>query len=464
MRFTVLSHAGLHVEHAGTSLVFDPWLVGSCYWRSWWNFPEPSPELVASLRPDFIYLTHLHWDHFHGPSLKRIVQPHTRFLVPRVPNGRMLRDLQSLGYFNIIEIPHGSQFRLGDDFDLWSWQLGPNDDSAACVVADGVTLLNANDCKLFGATLTQVVRRFPRVDFVFKSHSSASAVPHCIEDHERLLPGMRDAHHYIDAFCEFAVDVKARHAIPFASSHCYLHDETRRFNQLAVLPTDVRKRFADFAAERSLDAECVVMPAGSAWDSRDGFDIVEFDYANAADLLDDYAWQYSEKLFLQADLERDERPDWAAFESYFDEFLKALPPLSDRLLTRDVAFKVPADGESSAWWTLSFRSRSITVMDRAPDDAIVITTPPLVLNHCTRVRMFSAWTPSKRLSIRLADSADLKPLLVFLTALDLFELDALPLRRLFSWRSLTVRLTRWREYLDYARHALRRRNPFVADS
>lgn len=54
MKFTILSHAGLEVESDGRSLVIDPWLVGSCYWRSWWNYPPPR-ELIRRLRPDFIY-------------------------------------------------------------------------------------------------------------------------------------------------------------------------------------------------------------------------------------------------------------------------------------------------------------------------------------------------------------------------------------------------------------------------
>ena len=53
MKFTVLSHAGLHVEHNGVHIVCDPWLIGSCYWRSWWNFPEPPAALIGNLQPDY---------------------------------------------------------------------------------------------------------------------------------------------------------------------------------------------------------------------------------------------------------------------------------------------------------------------------------------------------------------------------------------------------------------------------
>ena len=70
MKFTVISHACLYIEHKETRLLIDPWLIGSCYWRSWWNYPEPKSDLIKSLKPTHIYITHLHWDHYHGPSLR----------------------------------------------------------------------------------------------------------------------------------------------------------------------------------------------------------------------------------------------------------------------------------------------------------------------------------------------------------------------------------------------------------
>src|ERR1041385_9200329 len=111
VKFTVLSHAGLYVEHNGVSIVVDPWLIGSCYWRSWWNYPEPDRNLIDDLKPDYIYLTHLHWDHFHGPSLRRFDR-NTKMLVPLVQTLRMLRDLKQLGFQNVKEIAHGEKLEL----------------------------------------------------------------------------------------------------------------------------------------------------------------------------------------------------------------------------------------------------------------------------------------------------------------------------------------------------------------
>ena len=56
MKFTILSHASMIIEHNDHKIVIDPWLLGSCYWRSWWNFPEPSPELIYNLKLIYTYI------------------------------------------------------------------------------------------------------------------------------------------------------------------------------------------------------------------------------------------------------------------------------------------------------------------------------------------------------------------------------------------------------------------------
>ena len=68
-----LSHASAIVSSNGKSLLMDPWLIGSCYWRSWWNYPPIKPELIINLNVDAIYITHIHWDHWHGPTLKKLI-------------------------------------------------------------------------------------------------------------------------------------------------------------------------------------------------------------------------------------------------------------------------------------------------------------------------------------------------------------------------------------------------------
>ncbi len=82
-----------------------------------WNYPPVSKDLINSLQPDFIYLTHIHWDHFHGDSLKRF-PANIPIIVPKGNYTRMKDDLYYLGYSNIIELKHGEQFTIDENFTI----------------------------------------------------------------------------------------------------------------------------------------------------------------------------------------------------------------------------------------------------------------------------------------------------------------------------------------------------------
>jgi len=455
MQFTILSHAGLLVEHNGTRIVSDPWLRGSCYWRSWWNYPEPPAELVDNLRTDYIYLTHLHWDHFHGPSLRRLLEhnPKVRVLVPKVPTRRMLEDLEYLGFRDILEIPHGSSLKLGEDLWLHSFQFGTAVDSAMVLTGGGYTLFNANDCKHFGLPLRQITNRFPRIDFVFRSHSSASPVPYCVDGYTEAFPNLRSPRDYIEEFTRFALHVRARHAVPFASNHCFLHRDTYAFNATAVSPEDVRAVYTQMARDSGQQSECVVMAPGSRWSDARGFEVQPFDYSQRGAHIAALRDKHAGTLAAHYDLEAIAQVDAGSADSYLQAFMRALPILRPRWL---LTFRV-TDSAGVHCWVLDFARRRVRRAPSPDPGGPVIDVPVAVFNDCVRIRMFSAWTASKRLRIHLRNAQQLGVINGVFSLLDFHELDMLPLRRNFAPRALGVRLRRWRDVVEVVGLLIRHR-------
>lgn len=449
MRFTILSHAGLVVERDDIALVVDPWIVGSCYWRSWWNLPEPPRQLVEALSPTHVYLTHLHWDHFHGPSLRRFSRD-TQFIVPTFNNDRMVRDLAFLGFENVVELEHGEALDLGG-LVIQSYQF--LNDSAVTISDGEQTILDANDCKMFGLPLEQVLRDHPTIDFVLRSHSNASAYPYCIEDYETLCPELRPRTVYMDEFAAFAKKVGARHAIPFASNHCFLHPETRQFNGIAVKPTEVKRRFDQLVSEGEVPAtsDCVIMAPGSSWSTENGFDLVTFDYDNVDDYIDKLAVRHGETIARQRDDEAAALLDRAAFEGYFVRFCAAVPRLGRRKLGT-FEMRVLEHGVERPFGidavTGSISEGSVS------DPTFSVRCEALIINDCVRYDMFSVWTPSKRLSVRVRDRASVSTVLTFFALLDAFELGYLPLRRNLDRRMLRSSVRRWREPAEAVRTAV----------
>ena len=75
MKLQFIGHASvvLYNDDSSPLLCIDPWLTGSCYWRSWWLESPPSPKIFDILQfCSYIYITHEHPDHFHYPTIKKI--------------------------------------------------------------------------------------------------------------------------------------------------------------------------------------------------------------------------------------------------------------------------------------------------------------------------------------------------------------------------------------------------------
>ena len=452
MKFTIISHAGLLAESGGASILIDPWLVGSCYWRSWFNFPEPDPALIRSLSPTYIYLTHLHWDHFHGPSLRRFPR-NTPILVPQIPSPRMVKDLSAMGFTDIREIPHGGSLALAPGFTIHSYQFSPFATDSAIVLQDSAaTLLDANDCKIFGACLKQITRRFPKIDFVLRSHTSANPLPYCVEGYQHELEDFRSREAYKEEFAAFARAVRARYAIPFASNHCFVHRETRRFNNTAVLPHEVAAHMSQSSGHDD-EPRCMVMPPGSSWSDSRGFQIRDFDYTDQIAYVESLSQRHAGRLEAQYAKEDAAVAHFPRFERYAQDFLNALGwPL--RRLFPPIVFAVAESGRGEhKYWLVHPAANRIAEVDDDRAGHIVITVSALVINDCVRKRMFSVWTPSKRLQIRLRGVSMWKVGLL-LNLFDLYENDGLPLWRNLRPRSLQIWLRRWREPVSYLQAAI----------
>ena len=451
VEFTVLSHAGLSVTAKGTTLVTDPWLVGSTYWRAWWNYPPVAPELVDSVHPDFVYLTHNHWDHFQGVSLRRFPLD-TPILVPRGHHQRMRRDLVAMGFTDVRELRHARTVTLAPGYTITSYHSGPFLDSMLVIEADGVTVFNATDSKPMGLPLRQVLDRHPHIDFVLKSHSSANSrlCYEVVDD-----PGMPvdDEARYIAGFADFAVRVGADHAIPFASNHCFLHKDVFAFNDTVKTPRMVQQHFEDRAIT---SPHLQIMVSGDSWSSDDGFHIADQDWFDDRPThLEAYRASVQDKLDAFYRTEADTVITVDDLRAYFDRFARAVPWPVRRWFKGHPIVYVLAAGDRRWVFEVDLYRRSVRELDEATDEhhPIQIHTGAYVMLRCMDSDLFSHLAISKRVRYRVT-VASRRYVQALNLAFNLYEYDYLPLRKVLTVRQLTNWAVRWRELALYLRIAV----------
>jgi UDP-MurNAc hydroxylase len=454
MEFEILSHAGLRIEHGGTTLVVDPWLLGSAYWRSWWNYPPVDAARARAVRTEFIYLTHIHWDHFHGPSLRALGKD-VQVLIPEDRYDRMFRDLRAMGFTRIREIPHGRSFALRPDFTVTPFLFFPLTDSMLAVRAGHTVLLDANDCKICGLPLRQVKRMFPAVDFVLRSHSSANTrvCQEYLEAEGVDYESVDNKEDYLRSFSNFMGAIRPRYAVPFASNHCHLHRETLKFNRWQQTPKDVRDFFRSYRQEHGLATELVTMLPGSTWNDRAGFCVIsEADWFEDRERrIDEYGEACKQKLTEYYAVENRSTVSGADLQRYFDRLHAHTPWFWRRRFAQRAIYLKARTEQREDLWKVDLHARTVTPVsnDEYLKSDMRIEMPASILKQALRMNMFSQTGISKR--VKWIGTKQSMPLLnFFMLMLDFEEYELIPLHRNLSLRSIRVWMRRWRELLGYA--------------
>ncbi len=452
MKFQVLSHAAMLVQsNGGKKLVCDPWLVGSSYWRSWWNYPPVKREAITDLRPDVIYITHIHWDHFHGPSLE-LFDKQTLIVVPKGNYSRNKDDLYSLGFKNVIELKHGESHQIEPGFKITSYQFGIFLDSAVLIECDGQKLLNLNDSKHMGPTLKQIVNTHKPINFVFRSHSSAnSRMSYELTDKPEVIED--DINKYIRDFADTAIAVGAKYAIPFASNHCHLHKDSWKYNELVQTPKMVENYFKEHNITKT---QLKVMVSGDSYDaSTSTFDLSDKDwFTDRKQHLDEYLERSSEKLNQFYEEEARTKINIKMVEKHFKGLSERIPFFLKRRLKNVWFTYILTNGDKVGYiFEINVAEGIVREQPNTTEISfekfpIQIHTTTFIFKRCIGFKIFSHMSIGKRVFYKLHSKQ--KPKMELLnTIFNLDEYDMLPIANLFSSRSLETWRLRWREIWLY---------------
>lgn len=155
MEAVSIGHAGILVRAAGKTLVCDPWFEPA-FFGSWFVFPRndrlPTELMDEICNPDFLYVSHLHGDHFDVPFLTRHMNKETTVLLPGYPTRELEREFNKLGFRKFVRTVNGVETEIAEQLTVaihveTSITDGPGGDSAIMVSDGRSRLVNQNDCR-----------------------------------------------------------------------------------------------------------------------------------------------------------------------------------------------------------------------------------------------------------------------------------------------------------------------------
>lgn len=155
MQAISLGHAGILVRTQGITIACDPWFVPA-FFGSWFVFPRndqlPDDIMHDVCNPDFLFVSHLHGDHFDTPFLTERMNKNTTVLLPDYPTRELERTFSALGFKNFIRTRDTIEQEIAPNVRIaihveTSITDGPGGDSAIVISDSDGRLVNQNDCR-----------------------------------------------------------------------------------------------------------------------------------------------------------------------------------------------------------------------------------------------------------------------------------------------------------------------------
>ena len=116
MKITHYNNSFLKVDVSKTSILCDPW-IGYAKENAWMSYPihpEDGIKLIKKSNAKYVYISHLHCDHFSPDTIKFINKNKTKFIIKKFPDARLKNRLGECGIKdkNIIELESWTKFEL----------------------------------------------------------------------------------------------------------------------------------------------------------------------------------------------------------------------------------------------------------------------------------------------------------------------------------------------------------------
>lgn len=355
MRITMLGHACLLCETEDGRILMDPWLAGPSNFQSWWHLPEVTVQPSDLPPADYVYISHLHDDHFHPPTLSRLDRGSV-VLIPKLYHDRLRRRIERLGFARIRELKHAREEILGRSTRINCCQIG--NDSLLAVSDPAASMLNANDAfqgndPRVASSLLDALSQRRRFDIVFLAFGTAGAFPKCyrFEDPAESLDPWVKERAMLTNFVRNAVSSKAKAVVPFAGGFALLSRRLAWMNEAKTTPAD---------ALEALRKKAPLVPAfemnpSDIWDSRQGLIPLHppIDWNERLAMIERMRLSHAEELNrIDLDERRGPRGLYDLFRSRVSENLRSMALLRKRM---DYSVLFDVEGEPGGKWNVDLR-------------------------------------------------------------------------------------------------------------
>lgn len=242
MKITHLASASQLVHCGASTILTDPWLVDGEYFGSWYHAP-PYVGPVSDLKFDYIYVSHIHPDHFSKKTF-RLLSRSRPVLVHNYRHKFLRRNLEELG-FTVIELDDGIPYEVSEgqitifgadncnpQACLKLMGCGAVESAFGSTPIDSIALfqdamhavVNVNDAPfaLASKAICEIRERVPNIELLLVGYAGAGPYPQCFSfphGSALLQAGERKKRQFLEQALDYVKAFSPKYYMPFAGTY-----------------------------------------------------------------------------------------------------------------------------------------------------------------------------------------------------------------------------------------------------
>lgn len=305
----------------------DPWLVDGEYYGSWVHYPPPTfvPEDFNDV--DYIYISHIHLDHFSPKTLSKM-NKNIPVLILNYTTKFLKKNIEALG-FNVRELDHNQRIELKDGLHInilaadfcdpslcyksmgcavVEDKFGATHIDSMCVVDNGnQTIVNTNDCPFDIAkfSCSEIKKSYNKIDFLLVGYAGAGPYPQCFQnlsDSQKLQEAEKKKIDFYQQAESYINLLQPKYYMPFAGRYT-LAGNLANFNNYRGVP-ELEEAYSYFTTTNSINQnaqKCLILNSEEYFDINNETQSHEyipinidkkFEYVNKKLSLQKYDYEY----------------------------------------------------------------------------------------------------------------------------------------------------------------------------
>lgn len=295
MRLQYISSACVLIEDNGVKILCDPWLVDGAYLDSWFHYPplKFQPEQFNDV--DFIYISHIHPDHFDPNTLNRMNKK-IPIIINNYVSKFLKKNIEEIG-FKVTEFNHNERIHLKNNLHLnvlaadacnpqlcaqfigcavMETTFGATQIDSMCVIDnEKEVVINVNDCpwELANFSAKLIMNQYDHVDLLLTGYSGAGAYPQCFDlpDEEKEKEAQNKKTKFLTYGENYVNLFQPKFFLPFAGRYT-LGGKLSKLNKYRGNP-ELDEAFNYFSKSSKIDhnkSKCIILNPGDFFDITTG--------------------------------------------------------------------------------------------------------------------------------------------------------------------------------------------------